>query len=456
MKFQITNYKLQILSAILLYALLKTGSAQTSRDTGKYSFSLQQAIDFAMKNQAQVQNAGYDEQIARGKVRETIGIGLPQIGASVGARDFLEVPTSVIPAKAFNPSAPSDLYLPVKFGVQYSSSASLEFSQLVFSSDYLVGLQAAKTFMELSHKAAQRTKIEVTVAVTKAYYSVLLNEERMKLIEANVARLKKLAEDTKALNDNGMVEKIDVDRMTVAYNNLLVEKEKIQKLFLLGVSLLQFQMGMDQMASLTLTDKLADIKFTPDASEGKIDYAKRVEYSLMMSQKYVSELQLKRNRLKYLPSAAIFGSASENAYRSKFDFFDKKPWFPTVLIGARISIGLFDGLQTIYRIQQSKLEILKVENNLRMIQQGIDLEVSASKTNLLNASASMETQKKNIELAESIYLASKKKYEKGVSSNLEVLNAETSLKEAQTNYFNALYDALVAKVDYDKANGNIK
>ena len=143
-------------------------------------------------------------------------------------------------------------------------------------------------------------------------------------------------------------------------------------------------------------------------------------------------------------------------FRSKFDFFSNKPWYPTTLIGAKISIGIFDGLQTNYRIQQSKLEIMKADNNLKMVQQGIDLEVASAKTNLLNASSSLDTQKKNIELAESIYKTTKLKYEQGVGSNLEVMNAETSLKEAQTNYFNALYDALVAKVDYDKANGNIK
>ncbi len=445
------------LTTILLLLICKFNFAQTTSDTGKFAFSLQQAVDFAMKNQIQVQNAAYDEEIARQKVKETIGIGLPQINGSVSAQDFLKVPTSVIPAKAFNPYASDDEYVAVQFGIQYSATAGIEASQLVFSSDYLVGLQATKTYLELSRKASQRTRIETTVAVTKAYYSVLLNEERMLLINANIVRLKKLMDDTKALNANGIVEKIDLDRITLAYNNLITEKDKIQKMMELGNSLLKFQLGMKQSASLALTDKLADVKFTLDLSADKFDYGKRVEYSLLQTQKNAAQLFLKQNRLHYLPMAVLFGNASANAYSSKFDFFDvKKGWYPTILIGGKISLGIFDGLQTHRKIQQSKLEVLKAENNLKMLEQGIDLELVSSRTNLLNAASNLEVQKKNIELAEGIYKSAKLKYEQGVGSNLEVMNAETSLKEAQTNYFSALYDALISKIDYEKASGNLK
>lgn len=452
-----TAIGLQLTAALFFLLVCNAVLAQTARDTGKYSFSLQQAIDFAVKNQAQMANAGYDEQIARQKVKETVGIGLPQINGSFDVKDFLEIPTSVIPAQAFNPFAAPDEYMAVQFGTQYNATAGVDASQLVFSSEYLIGLQATKTYLELTQKATQRTRIELTAAVTKAYYSVLLNEERMKLLDANVARLKKLSEDTQILNTNGFVEKIDLDRVTVAYNNLLVEKEKISRLMELGNNLLKFQMGMDQMASLTLTDKLTDVKFMPDAASEKMDYGKRVEYSLMQTQKNLSQLQLKRYKMGYLPNMVLYGSATANAYRSKFDIFNtSKGWYPMVVVGARIGVTLFDGLQNQHRIQQSKMEILKAENNLKMIQQSIDLEISGAKANLLNASVAVDTQKKNIELAESIYKASKLKYEQGVGSSLEVMSAETSLKEAQTNYFSALYDAMISKVDYDKANGNIK
>jgi outer membrane protein len=454
-KLKVKSKNSKVTAMLFTLLIWNIGFAQTARDTGKYSFSLQQAIDFAQKNQVQVQNAMYDEQISEQKVKETVGLGLPQINGSISAQDFLELPTSVIPKAFFG--GPPDEYQAVKFGTQYTSTAGIEASQLVFSSEYLVGLQAAKTYLELTRKATQRTKIDATIAVTKAYYSALINDERMKLLDANIARIKKLMEDTKTLNTNGFVEKIDLDRITVTYNNLTVEKEKIQRMTGLGISLLKFQMGMDQMATLTLTDKLSDINFNPDISADKVDYGKRVEYSLMQTQKNISELQLKRFRRGYLPSMVLFGSGSANAYRKKFDFFDTKlGWYPTIIVGAKISVSLFDGFQNSHRIQGTKLQILKSENNLKMMEQTIDLEQANARITLQNASASLDAQKKNIELAEEVYKVSKMKYEQGIGSNLEVMTAETALKESQTNYFSALYDALISKVDYDKANGNIK
>jgi outer membrane protein TolC len=447
--------KFQVFIAIIFILLHKTNFAQTAEDTGKYSFSLQQAIDYALQNHHNIKNAMLDEQIAKNKVNEIIGIGIPQLNGSFDVKNFVELPTSLIPAKIFNPFAPDDSYIGVKFGTQYNSGAGIEASQLVFNSDYLVGLQATRTYFELSRKATQRTKIETIVAVTKAYYSVLLNEERIKLVEANIARLRKLMDDTQALYSNGFAEKIELDRITVAYNNILAEEEKIQRIKSLGYLLLKFQMGMPQTATLTLTDKLNDIQFDATLAD-KTDYSNRIEYALLETQKKAAYLQLKKDRLSVLPSMVLYASFSANAYRQKFDIFDtKKVWYPTELIGMKINIPIFSGGQKHYRIQQSKLGVLKVENDLTFIQQSIDLEASAAKANLQNALASLEIQKKNIVLAEEIYKTAKTKYEQGVGSNLEVMNAETSLKESQTNYLSALYDALISKVDYDKATGSL-
>ena len=466
--------KLKVLAAacILFITLSEAdGFAQTARDTGKYSLSLQQAIDFAVKNQIQMQNASYDEQIASEKVKETVGIGLPQISGSFDVKDFIDIPTTVLPDFitpaviginqgyfGLHPHMPyvAGDGMPVKFGTQYNASAGLSASQLLFSSDYLVGLQATKTYLELTRKATQRSKIDVSVAVTKAYYSVLINNERMNTMDANIERIKKLMDDTKALNENGFVEKIDLDRITVTYNNLGVEKEKLQRLIGLGLSLLKFQMGMDQSATVTLTDKLEGVKIAAETSADKFDYGKRIEYSLLETQKNIAQLQVKQNKMSYLPNAVLYGSASENAYRSQFDIFANKAWYPTMVVGGTINIPIFDGLQKNYRIQQAKMNLLKADNNLKSVQQSIDMDRASAQINLQNASSTLESQKKNIELAEEVYKVSKIKYDQGVGSNLEVITAETALKESQTNYFSALYDAIISKVDYDKANGLIK
>jgi outer membrane protein len=420
------------------------------KDSASLSFSLQQCVDYATKNQNKILNAGLDEQLAAAKVKEVVGIGLPQINGSFDLKDYLSIPTSLLPAQVFG-GRPGD-FIPVKFGTKYNASAGFDASQILFDGTYIVGLQAAKTYLELSKKNAERTKIETVVAVNKAYYGALINEERFNLLKTNVARIKKLLDDTKAMYESGFVEKIDVSRITVNYNNLMVER-----LLKMNYVLLKFQMGMDLKTKLILTDKLNSAAQAAPLATEKIDYSKRVEYSLIQSQQHLYELDLKKNKMGYLPSVIAYGSLIANAQRNTFDIFDTdKKWYPIAIIGGRITVPIFDGLQKNYRIQQAKINLLKSRNDAKTLEQSIDLEVSSTQINYQNNLASLETQKKNIVLAEEVYNTSKIKYDQGVGSNLEIINADASLKEAQTNYYNAMYDVLVSKIDLDKANGLIK
>lgn len=437
--------------------LFSLNSFAQTKDGASFSFSLQQAVNFAQENQKDVKNAIIDEQLAQKKVNEIAGMGLPQINASFDLREFLEIPTSLIPADFFG-GAPGT-FAAVKFGTKYNATAGVDASQLLFNGEYFLGLKASKVFVQLSTKSTQRTKIETSATVSKAYYTVLVNEERVKLMDATIVRLKKTLDDTKALLENGFVEKIDYDRLTVTYNNLLVEQEKIQRLVTLGTYLLKYQMGMDINAKLTLTDKLEDVKLdvTNSVSAQKFDYEKRVEYGLFETQFKLAKLDLKRQRLSYLPLAYAYGSFSGAAQRNEFDIFDTdKKWYPTSVIGAKVTMPIFTGLQRHAKNQQAQLSVLKAENDMDFIKKSIDLELASATAVLQNASSSLENQKKNIAIAEDVVRVAKVKYDQGVGSNLEMITAETSLKEAQTNYFNALFDAIVAKIDFDKANGNLK
>lgn len=427
-----------------------------AKDSAAFSFSLQQSIDYAMQNQASVKNAVLDEELSQQKKNELLAAGLPQINSSFDYKDFLEIPTSFIPGEFFG--GPPGTFIPVKFGTQYQATAGLDASQLIFSSDFFVGLKASKVLVELNQKSTQRTKIDVAVAVSKAYYNVLIGNERMKLMDANIARLKKAMDDTRALMDNGFAEKIDYDRLSVAYNNLLVEQEKVKRLLAIGIYLLKYQMGMPMTAQLTLTDKLEDVKFDAGSSLSaqKFDYTKRVEYNLYDVQYRLAKLDLKRQKLAYLPTAAAYGSLSGSAQRNDFDVWDpSKPWYPTALIGGTVKMPIFTGMARHARTEQARLSLMKAENNMDFIKESIDLELASSAASLQNASATLETQKKNIEMAEDVYRVAKIKFDQGVGSNLEMVTAETALKEAQTNYYNSLFDAIVSKIDFDKANGTL-
>ncbi len=448
---------IKIKTIVIALSVLPILSFAQSTGASSSEFTLQGAIDYANKHNANYLNAEIDMKLADYKNKEFIGIGLPQISGSVDLKDYFEIPTSLLPGQFFG--APAGTFIPVKFGTQWNASAGISVSQIIFSSDYLVGLQAAKEFKTLSEKSLTRTKIETNVSVTKAYYNVLINRERLKTLTANIDRIKKIYDDTKALNQAGFVEKLDVDRIELAYNNLLTEKEKVDRLIGLSETMLKFQMGYVVSEPITLTDELKAEQFQDLASiaDVKANYASRPEFSLLESQKKINELDLKRYRYAYLPSLVAYGSYQRNAQRTKFDFFDsEQKWFPIGLIGATLNVPIFSGGQKYYRIQQAKLNLVKTNNTMTYAKSAIDMETSAAAIMYKNAYASLQTQTKNKELAKSIFETTKKKYDAGVGSSLEIITAETALKEAETNYLSAVYDLIIAKTDLDKAQGTIK
>jgi len=443
-----------ISSACLLFTTTFFAGAQSTGSSA--SLTLSQAIDYAYNHQSAYLNAVLDEQISAAHVKEIVGIGLPQVSGSFDVKDFIEIPTSFIPAEFFG--GESGKFIPVKFGTRYQASAGISASQLVFDPTYLIGVKATKGLRDLASKSTQRTKIETAVSVSKAYYNVLVSRERMQLLDANVIRVKKLKDDTQALYDNGFIEKIDLDRIVLAYNNIVSERENVSRLLTLGEYLLKYQIGMDIYSNLTLADSLSDEQVRNiTVSAEKPDVTKRIEYSLAQTNKNLQGLNLKRYKAGYIPSLFAYGSVSANASRTKFDIFDTgERWYPIGIIGGTLQWNLFDGLQRERKIRQANLAIKKADLDLQNTALGLALEAESGRTNLQNALSSLNAQKSNLELANEVVRVSKLKYDQGVGSNLEVVNAETSLKEALTNYYSALYDALVAKVDLDKSMGAIK
>ncbi len=437
-----------------------------------FNFSLAQAVDYAMKNQKDVVNAQLDEEISHQKVIETVGMGLPQVSASFDLKDYEKILTQLFP-DFISPSVYGILYdenlipnkkdvsgrlFPVQFGTRWNATAGISASQLLFSPSYLIGVKASKTYRELFRKNLQRTKIETAVAVTKAYYSLLLVKERKKVLEANKIRLQKLFSDAKTIYENGFNEKIDVDRLQVAYNNIQSENENFERLIELSEMTLKFQIGLPQNAALKLTDSLdiSSIKnFQPEID--KTDPSKRIEYNILKNQQELQQYNVKRFKSQYIPNLVAYGSLNTSAQRSEFNIFNSAyRWYPTGIIGATLSLTLFDGAQRESKIKQEKLTLKKIDNEIINLENAVNIDVKSSRSNLLHSISSLKIQDENLALATSIASTAKLKYEQGVGSNLEVLDAETSLKEAQVNYYNALYDAFIAKIDLDKSLGNLK
>ena len=434
--------------------LLLVLSATLGMQAQDNSFSLQKAIDYALANNNSVKNAKLDEEISRKKVNELIGVGTPQITGSAELNDFLDIPVSFVPGEFFGGEAGS--FFPVKFGQQYSASAGISVSQLLFDGSYLVGLQASRTYQELSRKQTKQTRTETAVNVTKAYYGVLVADARMEMIEANLQRIEKILSDTRALYQAGFVEKIDADRVELTLNNLKVEKDKVTRYKTISYALLKFQMGYPAGQEITLTDKLQETGINEAGIPDSVNLANKPEYEVMTVTRKLQELDMKRYKSTFLPSFIAFGSMSYNNSRTDFDIFEPGlKWYPTTLIGLKLSIPIWDGLQKSAKVAQARLSLQKVDNSMELMKNGFLIELESAKSNFSNYTSSLAVVKKNRDLAAEIARVAKAKYDNGVGSSLELVDAESALREAEANYFNTIYDTLIARIELDKASGTI-
>ncbi len=441
-----------ILFALLL--LMLQAYAQQKPDS-VFRLSLQQSIQYAMAHQPDIANAKYDEGKADAKVKEITGIGLPQINGSVNFMDYLQIPTTLIPAQFFG--GPAGTFAPVKFGTQYSLTGQIDGSQILFDGTYIVGLQAAKIYRTVSTQALELANINATAQVTKAYYQALVVNWKLQMTKADANRLKKLMDETQKLYETGFTEKIDYQRIKVSYNNLKTLETTMGRMLTMSYKMLKFQMGMPVYDSIALTDSLKTIPMNPDL-EGDTAFraGNRIEMQMAQTDLYGNHELLKKDRFAYLPNLILFGSVNRVNQGASTDFFSgAQPWYPTAIVGLKMNIPIFDGLQKNYRIQQDKFSVQEAELKINTLKQSISLQISSSTTNLANALADLKNQKENMELALSVEHDTKIKYEAGTGSNLEVVDAETSLIEAETNYYNALYNALIAKVDYEQAKGTL-
>ncbi len=467
---------------ILSVALPGLALAQQQRT----QFTLDECIDYALENSINIKNAAIDEDIAAARVKETRGIGLPQIDATVGVLHNQKLPRFF--AQHFTPADDQESFfdlsgipgiqegdvvgIPNFFQLKSSGNAALNINQILFNGSYLVGLKAAAAYRELSIRSSVQTREETVQNVSKAYYGVLINKDRMTLFDNNIARVDSLLKTTRALNQNGFAESIDVDRIRVTLNNLVAERDKFYNLQELSLYLLKFQMNYPMDKPLEIEGDIASLKVDESVLqryEANWDYTQRSDYQLLEANRNLQELDVRNKFSTALPSLsafANFGYSTQSPdiggiFRTETTGVEATPnygpdkWYSFTTFGLNLNIPIFSGLQRSYRLQQAKLNLMKIDNSFASLQSAIDLEVRQVAISYLNAIKSLESQQENSVLAANVARVTKIKYEQGVGSNLEVIDAESALKESQINYYNALYDALVAKVDLDKAFGKL-
>jgi outer membrane protein len=475
---------------LILVVMISAGGSYAQQDaapaqgaTGQ-SFTLEQCVEYALQNSPTVKNATIDQRIADAKVKETRGIGLPQVNATVGIQHNQKLPRFF---SQYDPEAqgfidlsqvpgiqPGDVVaLQNFFQLKSSGNAQLSISQILFNGSYLVGLQAANAYRDLSVKMADQTREQAIEQVTKAYYNVLINNDRIRLFDVNIGRIDSLLRTTKALNQNGFAEAIDVDRIQVTYNNLKAQRDNFKNLQELGLQLLKFQMNYPMNQPINVTGDIASVQVDENVLNNYSldwDYTQRADYRVLESNRKLQSLNIKNKFAEGLPSLVAFANLgyqtqspnvsglfkTESAIAENEEFgYGPDKWYSFSTFGVSLNIPLFSGLQRNYRLQQEKLNMQKIENGFTSLKSAIDLEIKQAAISYLNAVTNLKSQQENRVLAENVARVTRIKYEQGVGSNLEVIDAEGSLKEAQINYYDALYNAIVAKVDLDKAYGKL-
>lgn len=434
-------------------ALLLTAIALNVTAQERHEFSAKDAVEYAKKNSVQVKNALLDIKLQEQTNRAVTASAYPQVSSALNATGYITIPTTVIPGEVFGQQAGT--FIPVKFGTKFNQSAGISLQQLLFDGQVFIGLQARSATMEWSKKAAEVTEENIIANVYKIYYQLAAGKNQLAILDANILRIQKFLDDTRKYYANGFAEKLDIDKLEVQLSNLKTSKQKTQNSIDNGYLGLKLLMGMPMNDTLTLTENVTDADIRNGVLDASVyNYADRKDYQYAELGKLLNEYNIKRYRLAKLPTVSLSSTYTETRLNNKFGF--GKPWFQTSYVGLNINIPIFSGFAKDANIQSAKLQLQRTENNIEALKQNIDNEVKQAINNYSSALATLDDQKKNMTLAETVYNQTQLKFQNGVGSQTEISTAQNDLSVAQNNYILALYDAINAKIDFLKATGKLQ
>lgn len=463
--------RIKLIALLCMMAMMQTAMAQKAN---RYEFSIDQAVAYAKKNNVQVKNALLAIQAQMQTNKEITSSALPTISGSIGTQHLPNVAVQTLP-NFISPATyqvlidqgvkdgngnpikmPGDFgFIAAQFGTKWNASAGVSLQQLLFDGQVFIGLQARKASIDFQEAAARVTEENIKTNLYKVYYQLVVSKTQIELLDANIKRLEKLDYDVKALYKNGFAERIDIDKIAVQLNNLSTEKIKALNSIAMGYIGLKTLMGMPVTDTLILTDTLDYTQIKEDITKGDYSYEDRRDFQYLSSAKQLNVFNVKRYELSKLPTVALGANYSKLAQRNQFNFFGKGDWFTSSSIGVNIAVPIFSGFAKDARIKKAKIELEQTNNQLENLKLNIDQSVEQARLKYKTAIATLDFQKNNMGLAEKVYQQTKKKYEAGTGSNTEINASDVDLKAAQTNYISALYDAIIARVDYLTAIGKL-
>lgn len=408
--------------------------------------SLEEALAYAYTHNNQMINAGQDVRDAYAQKWVTIASGLPQIDGGVDYQNQLKRPVSLLPGEFFG--GEPGTFIPVTFGQKQQVSATATLKQQIFNGSYMVGLQAIKTFIEISALSEVKTKIEVQKAVVNAYTNVLAAQESERIIADNIRQLKATAEETQKMWAQGMVEEEALEQIQITLANLENQGRNSSRIVAISRQMLNLLLGVALDQSIALTDdlsKLAAQELLEPVNEA-FTAEKNIDYRLGVNLQEQKRLELKLQKSYALPSLNTFVNYNSSAFADTFAFTQsQQQWFDSSILGVNINMPIFSSLGNTAKTKRAKIAYLKAQNNLTLTQKQVLLQWEQAQSDWSLAMDNYHTSGQNLKLAERIEQKNQIKFKEGIASGFELREAQLQLYSAQSAYLQAMLDLINAK-----------
>jgi len=417
------------------------------------SFSIEEAKAYALENHLTVRNADNDIEIARKKIVETRGIGLPQVNINGAFNHFINLPVTVLDAKFLNPLAPEGETVSFEAGTKYTANGSLEVGQILFNGSYIVGLQAASFFAKFQETVSQQSKEDVAFNVIQAYELVAVAKENKAFMDSLVETTSKLVEKQKNFVELGLMLQEDMDQLSYSLLGAKNAQLNADLQYENALNMLKLAMGYPIQSPIETINTTDELLSKSAIQTG--DIKSNLTYMILERQVKLSELNLKNNKFANLPTLNAFFSQTYNAYRSEFNFFDDERWFPQTVWGLQLNIPVFSGLSRHARTAQTKIQLMSDQNSLDLMEQNLQFQEIQSQNNYKAAIDKTELQRKNVALAKTIYSNELIRENIGKGNSINVTQKHTQYMTAQAQYVGSLVELFQAKLALDKLYNNI-
>ena len=407
-----------------------------------HRLSLDDAVAYAVEHNYQNQNSKIDIEIAKKKIWETTAIGLPQVEATGDYQNMIKIPSQIMPGE-FNMDNPGEPF-PVQFGQQHSVTGAITATQLIFSGEYIVGLQASKIFLELSKQSYSKSTKVIKEMITKSYYLALIVDEYIKILDETNNNLEVLLHEIEESHRLGFVEDIDVDQLKLTKQNTenSILSFKNQKEY--TRRLLKFQLGVDYKDSIVFIDSIQTFLDKLDFEEilyKEFDLNKNIDYKLIKTQEGLAILNLKREKSAYLPQLSAFFTHSQASYSNEFNSLGDE-WYPSTIIGLQLKIPIFSSGSRRSKVQQKKLELTKTQNTKLELEQNLKLSVEQSRNDFIDAKNTYNRQKESMELSRKINKKTEVKYKNGMASGNDLMLTQNQYLAGLNAYYQAVNQLL--------------